>query len=149
MSLKHNEPKAYVLTPQRGFSIVSAIFLLVVLSALGAFMLTFSTVQHTTSAQDLQGTRAYQAARAGIEWGTYRALVVPAVAAPCAATTTLPALAGTLATFTVVVQCAPTPYSEGNVNGTIYTITSTATTQGAAVGSINYVQRQLQATLSN
>ena len=58
----------------RGFSIVSAIFLLVVLSLLGSLMLTFSTVQHITGAQDVQGSRAYQAARAGIEWGLYQLL---------------------------------------------------------------------------
>ena len=52
---------------QGGFAIVSAIFLLVVLAALGAFMLTFSTVQHATSAQDIQGSRAYWAARAGLQ----------------------------------------------------------------------------------
>ena len=59
---------------QHGFAIVSAIFLLVVLGTLGAFMVALSTVQHTTSTQDLQGTRAYQAARAGIEWGAYQVL---------------------------------------------------------------------------
>jgi len=45
-----------------GFAIVSAIFLLVVLAALGAFMVTFSTTQHTAAATDLEGTHAYQAA---------------------------------------------------------------------------------------
>lgn len=129
---------------QRGFSIVAAIFLLVVLSALGAFMLTFSTVQHTTSAQDLQGSRAYQAARAGVEWGAYRALVN--AACPFAATT-LPPLAGTLGTFTVTVQCQSTPYTEGTFNGSVHTITSTA--REGVVGSTNFVERQLQATLAN
>lgn len=55
----------------RGFAIVSAIFILVVLAALGAFMVSVSTSQQIGSALDVQGVRAYQAARAGIEWGLY------------------------------------------------------------------------------
>ena len=62
---------------QRGFSIVSAIFILVILASMGAAMLTFSNVQQTTSTQDLQGIRAYQAARAGMERGINQVLRVP------------------------------------------------------------------------
>jgi MSHA biogenesis protein MshP len=58
----------------RGFAIVTAIFLLVILAALGVGMLVFSKAQQTTSAYDVQGSRAYQAARAGIEWALYRRL---------------------------------------------------------------------------
>ena len=52
----------------RGFTLVSAIFLLVILAMLGAFMVTFSTTQHIDSANDLQGSRGYRAARMGSEW---------------------------------------------------------------------------------
>jgi len=55
-----------------GFAILSAIFILVVLAALGAFILNVSTNQQIGSALDVQGVRAYQAARAGIEWGLYQ-----------------------------------------------------------------------------
>ncbi|HEY6280567.1 MAG TPA: hypothetical protein VIW72_02070 [Burkholderiales bacterium] len=59
---------------QSGFLLVTAIFLLVILAALGAFILTISGTQQTGSALDVQGSRAYQAARAGIEWGSYQVL---------------------------------------------------------------------------
>ena len=58
----------------KGFAIVTAIFLLVILAALGVGMLVFSKAQQTTSAYDVQGSRAYQAARAGIEWALYQRL---------------------------------------------------------------------------
>ena len=61
--MKHSHPA------QRGFAAIAAIFLVVVLAALGGFMLTFSNTQQLTSAQDVQGSRAYWAARAGLEWG--------------------------------------------------------------------------------
>ena len=68
--------------PPRGFGIVTAVFLLVVLAGLGAALVNLSTVQHTASALDVQGARAYQAARAGIEWGLYRQLRNNSCAAP-------------------------------------------------------------------
>ncbi len=126
---------------QRGFAIVAAIFLVVVLAALGAFMLTFSTVQHITSAQDIQGARAYQAARTGIEWGAYQVLRNSS----CTPSTSLTP-GGTQAGFSVTVQCAPFgPYTEGGGTVNMYQITSTAS-QGT-LGSATYVERQLQATI--
>jgi MSHA biogenesis protein MshP len=127
---------------QRGFSIVTAIFLLVVMSALGAYMLTFSTVQQTTSTQDLQGIRAYQAARAGMEFGLYEVTR----RGVCAATTPV-TLAGNLAAFSVTVACASYPYTEAGNAVTVYQITSTAFQTGATPGSPSYVERQIVATV--
>lgn len=127
---------------QCGFAIVAAIFLVVVLAALGAFMLTFSSVQHITSAQDVQGTRAYQAARTGIEWGAYQVLRNSSCT-PSASLTP----GGTQAGFSVTVQCNSfsSPYTEGGGTVNMYQITSTAS-QGT-LGSATYVERQLKATI--
>jgi len=131
----------------RGFSIVSAIFLLVVLSLLGSLMLTFSTVQHVTSAQDVQGSRAYQAARAGIEWGLYQLLQNNSCTGSSSFAPGTNALGGTLSGFTVTIACAAVggPYDEGGVSTTVYRITSTARS-GSAPGGVNYVERQMQVT---
>ncbi|MDA8327397.1 MAG: hypothetical protein M0Z83_00320 [Betaproteobacteria bacterium] len=129
---------------QRGFSIVSAIFLLVVLSAMGAFMLTFSNVQQMTSAQDLQGAKAYQAARAGIDWGAYQILQ----GSNHPSCTGAPALGGNLSSFTLVVQCQfYGPYTEGANTFHLYQITATA--NSGTLGSTTYVKRQIQATIAN
>ena len=90
---------------QRGFSLFSAIFLLVMLSALGAAIVKVSTSSQIASAIEVQGERAYQAARAGIEWGLYRQLRSNS----CAATTSFALPAGnTLSNFTVTVKCVIT-----------------------------------------
>ncbi len=126
---------------QHGFTMVSAIFLLVVLAALGAFMLTFSSVQHTTAATDLQGSRAYQAARAGIEWAAYQVLdpagatvVAPSNPAwpnfPACPAGPFPVagFAGTnLAGFAVAVVCVRSDHTEDGMNIVVYQLTSTAT----------------------
>jgi MSHA biogenesis protein MshP len=61
-------------TRQSGVGLVTAIFLLVVLAGLGAASVTLFTAQQESSNLDLEGARAYQAARAGIEWGLYEQL---------------------------------------------------------------------------
>ena len=57
-----------------GFAIVSALFIIVALAALGAFIAVVSGGQQIGSAYDLNGARAYYAARSGAEWGAGLAL---------------------------------------------------------------------------
>jgi MSHA biogenesis protein MshP len=58
----------------RGFALASAIFILVVLAALAVGITLLTTQAQTGLARDLLGSRAYQAARAGLDWGAYRVL---------------------------------------------------------------------------
>lgn len=53
---------------------MAALFIIVTLAAIGTYLLTVSTGQVAAATQDEQGARAYQAARAGIEWGAYQVL---------------------------------------------------------------------------
>lgn len=92
---------------QHGFSIVTAIFLLVVLAGLGAALVTISTSQNQSSAMDVLGSRAYQAARAGVEYAAY--YVINNSTCPPLPLPTSPPLGGTLAPFTVTVTCTSTP----------------------------------------
>jgi MSHA biogenesis protein MshP len=87
---------------ERGVGIVTAIFLLVVLAGLGVAMVALYTSQQASSNLDLQGARAYQAARAGMEWGLYQKMRK----SQCSAATKLAMPAGTsLSPFIVVVAC--------------------------------------------
>ncbi|MBU3903827.1 MAG: hypothetical protein KJ572_08330 [Gammaproteobacteria bacterium] len=133
---------------QKGFSIVTAIFLLVVLSFLGVAMVTFSTTQHQSSAMDVMGSRAYQAARAGIEWAAYNVSVTGAGVqwAGCVANTGPGALGGTLAPFAVDVDCTATAFSEGTATIWVYDVTATATT-GGAPGDAGYIERVISVKL--
>ena len=141
---------------QRGFSLVSAIFLLVVLAALGAAMVTFSTAQNQSLAMDVLGSRAYQAANAGIEWAAYRiesgsggSFGPAAVFVPGTAT----ALVGTnLEPFTVTVGYTATPVTDEIIAGsgvqpglTSYYITASAVY--GVVGTTDYVERVVNAKM--
>jgi MSHA biogenesis protein MshP len=90
----------------RGVGLVTAIFLLVVLSGLAVAIAGLFTTQQATASLDELGARAYQAARTGIEWGVYQQLHN----SQCAAATTfaMPASATSLSGFSVTVTCSTT-----------------------------------------
>ena len=132
---------------ERGFSMISAIFLMVVIAALGTFAVTLSTTQHQSALLDIMGSRAYQAARAGIEWGTYQ--VVPGSAANFASTcrtngsssSAVSPLAGTLANFTVTVNCVATSHTEGA--STVWGYQLAASAAQGTPNTFNYVERNI------
>ncbi|NDY89869.1 pilus assembly PilX family protein [Ideonella livida] len=143
--------------PERGqgFTLVSALFLLVVLSALGAAMARVATSQHLGAALELDGARALQTARAGLEWGTWQVMrnpAPPSAAPACFATTTL-SPGGSLSGLVVSVQCTRTPTTGTVLDGTtglvFFTLQATACNQPAAGVCPNpnpgdtYVERQL------
>lgn len=131
---------------QRGVSIIAAIFLLLLFAALAAFMVTLTSTANITSAQDVQGIRAYQAAQSGVEWGLLQldpndtATALPA----CFATTALNQIPG----FSVTVTCAAFgTYTEGTRTLRVYQIVATATTPGAAAPPTG-VERQAEARIA-
>jgi MSHA biogenesis protein MshP len=132
---------------QKGFALVSAIFILVALAALGGFIATVSSAQHIGSALDLNGARAYQAARAGTEWGAVGAVNSSA----CAASTNIGQVSGIDVTVTCVTVVTGNAVEAGL--GSIYRITAIACNQpvagacpGVASGA-NYVERRLEAVV--
>ena len=127
---------------QRGFAAVAAVFVLVLLAGLGAFLVTFSNTQQINSAQDLQGSRAYWAARAGLEWAL--ALTKSSGACPGASTAFN---IDTGAIFSLTVSCSVLPYSEGAATVNVFSLKSVAS-QGT-VGSAGYVERSVSAALEN
>jgi len=128
-----------------GFTLLSAIFLLVVIAALGLFAVTISNTQQQNSVMDVLGARAYQAAKAGLEWGRYQ--ISKGGVTGCGAFPQPALPAGTqLSAFTVSVTCSVTIYTEGTNTFSVYQLTSTATT-GGAIGSAGYIERQLQTVI--
>lgn len=128
---------------QRGFSLVAAIFIVVVLAMLGAFMVTLSTLQHATSSAALQGARAFHAAQSGIEWGVFQALS----GAGCGAAPTFGLTAPGLDGFQVTVVCTSAQYQERSDTYDVYTIRSTATF--GTFGDPNFASRSLVITVTN
>jgi MSHA biogenesis protein MshP len=129
----------------RGFVLPSAIFLLVVLAALGAFALSLSGAQHLGAALDLQGEHAYRAAQSGIEFGLYQA-----TSGNCGSTT-IGFPGGALAGYSAAVDCTPATARELATTVMLYRITATACNEPPCPNpapSGNYVERQLAAVVA-
>jgi MSHA biogenesis protein MshP len=133
-------------TKQQGFLLPAAIFILVILAALGAYALNITSVQQSTSLQDTQGTRAYQAARTGVEWAAYQVLNPGSTAlVNCPAS---PSVLN-IDNFAVTVTCSrSTNYFEQGTDHTIAMYDISATARVGTAGTLNYIERQIQLTVS-
>ena len=138
----------------------SLLFILVVLSALGAAMALFTQRQHMSSAAELAAARAFQAAYAGLEWGSFQVLrnpAPPAAAPACFGATNISFPAATdsaLSDFTVTVSCVRTPgsgtVSDGATALVFYDLTAVACNQpvggacpAGSAPAATYVERSL------
>jgi len=131
---------------QKAFALPSAIFLMVILAGLAAFLVSVSTQQQVGHAADIQGGRAYQAARAGMEWGAFNFL---RNGFNCPASASF-SPGGGLAAFTVTVTCTGGTNDEAGVIINSARIVATACNQPTGGGvcpndtpGTNYVERQI------
>lgn len=127
---------------QRGFSLVPALFLLVVLAVLGAVAVRLSAVEHQTVVLSMQSTRAYAAARAGIEWSAYQA-----INAGTCGSATVALIEGGLDGFTVETNCSTTSHNEGSSTTNVYVLEAFA--YSGAYGSPDYVSRRIRASVTD
>jgi MSHA biogenesis protein MshP len=127
---------------QRGFSLVAALFLLVVLSSLAAAAVRISSVQQQTVVLAMQSSRAYAAARAGVEWAAYQALVN----GTCG-TVTLPLTEAGLNGFSVDTACASSVHTEGSDTSTVYLIEVFA--RAGTYGTPDYTSRRISASITD
>lgn len=137
----------------RGFTMMSMLFILVVLAALGVALASLSQRQQLGSAGELAAAKAYQAAFAGLEWGSHQ-MLRGGGQPPCFGTRSF-ALPDQLSGFTVTVTCARTTATDGEQALAFYTLVATAcniASGGAcpngATTEPTYAERQLSRSLS-
>ena len=137
-----------------GIGIVTAIFLIVVLAGMGVAAVRIFNAQQVSSSLDLDGARAYQATRAGIEWGLYQRLRN----SQCGEKTFPLPLDSVLGNFTVTVKCVeiagPKDAGGSDANTRRWRIESIACNQvvggrcdGAPGTSPDFVRRRLEVQL--
>jgi MSHA biogenesis protein MshP len=160
-------PSVFGRRKSAGIAIVTAIFLLVVVAGLAVAIISLTTTQQDASAKDLQGQRAYQAARAGIEWALYRGLQSgltppqPSTSLVCGSTNNV-ALPpdSTLSAFTVTVVIGCDNSVAGIAGGgtddptayhvLIRSIACNQPVNGSCLNTVpgpDYVQREIRAQL--
>lgn len=125
---------------QRGVSIVTGVFLLLLMAVLAAVIANVVSTAHVNMAADIGGARAYQAARAGAEWGMYQLDPNAQAAGLPACVNGTPAIPG----HAVTVTCQSWDATEGNRQLRFYRITSQAIAAGVKAPGI---ERQVEVTV--
>lgn len=139
---------AAIFARQRGVSVISGVFLLLLMALLAALMVNLSSTANRNLAADIDGSRTYQIARAGAEWAMYQldpnaeSNVLP----KCAS---VPATPPSISGYTLTVGCSASPddstaYSESGKSIRIFRISSRAVANGATSPG---VERVVEVTL--
>lgn len=129
-----------MVTQQRGFTLVTTLFLLVVVSALGGYLVQLSTAQHATSGLSVSGLRARYALTSGVEWLTY-GLRSSGVCPSLPATLTVEG-------FQVMVNgCTAHAITEGPLSYQLFDVVLSA--ERGVFGTPDYVKVRLQVTLND
>ncbi len=137
---------------QSGFSLVVAIFLLVVLAALGVFVVQVAMSQYQSVDLQLLAARDRSAAQSGIQFGVYQALhrgVGWCPLAPASVTASLapPALPG----YSVTVACSATQHRISTAGSwhpyDAFALVSTATY--GKYGAADFVSRTVWRNVDN
>jgi len=126
--------------PERGFALVAALFVMVVIAVVVAAMSRLSVTQNASLDLGIQQARAYQAARAGLEWGLHQLLLD----GTCSPSNPALSMANSgLDEFTVTLACASL-YSYSKES--LYRLTATAS-NGSPDSRADYAWRQLEVTV--
>lgn len=123
--------------PERGFALVAALFVMVVIGLAVAAMSRLSVTQTASVDLLLQQARAYQAARAGLEWGVVRVLRTT----PPGCRETEVEFMVDAANVTVSVECPNLPPPSLPEEGTFYRLKAEA--EVGELGSPDYAWRRL------
>jgi len=136
----------------RGFAMPVVVAIVAVFAAiLGTALVTLSSAHHVGLGLDMQGARAYYAARAGLEWGMFHIL---RNASPCATIQGRSIVFdGNLSGFRATLACTETLHNEGGVDVRMFSITSTgcnanSCTPAPASPPPGYANREVTVTVS-
>lgn len=127
---------------QQGFTLVTAIFLLVVLAILGTYMAAMSITQSQSTALSVQGVRAWYATVSGLEWAS------DYIFDPALGNNNCPAIPTTMTIegFSVeITGCTKSTHTEAGDTYDIFDVSVQA--ERGNYGDVDYVQRSLRATI--
>lgn len=121
---------------ERGFALVAALFLLVVLASLGAFAVRLNMSQQSSTDLDLASVRAEAALQTGIEYAAARI----STASNCSAVPAPPNGLNLPQGFTVIFGCTNETQVANTPTVNVFLVTATASRGN--YGSPEFVSRQ-------
>ncbi len=127
---------------QAGVSLVSAVFLIVVLASLAAVAVRMTTVQQQTVSLNLRAAQALHAARSGVGWAAHRALN-----GGWCGTQTLNLSEAGAAGFDVTVSCTQSVHAEAGASISVFTVVALA--EAGVYGGPDYVSRRIETKVTD
>jgi Tfp pilus assembly protein PilX len=122
-----------------GFTLVTTLFLLVIVAGLAAYLVNLSVAQHHTSALSVDTLRGRHAAVSGLEWVAYH---IANVTNSCPTVPTVLAVEG----FDVTLSsCSVSDVTEGAVSYRLFNVVVSA--QRGSFGDADYVNLAIRANL--
>lgn len=126
-------------TAVRGFSLITTLFLLVVVSGLASYLVNLSVAQQYSTALTVSALRGRHAALSGLEWVAYR---INNVSSSCPAVPSNLTIEGFSVTLT---NCTQSVVTEGLSSYKLFDVTVSA--ERGAFGDADYVNHAIRATL--
>lgn len=135
--------KTFIPLLSRGFAMAGVLAILAVCAVLSVYLLKMFNLGQEDAARDVLGERAYQAAKAGVDYGAYQTLINNTC------TSAAPSFPG-LTDMTVTLSCQRVSTSEAGVAVTVDTWTSVACSAAACPGVKGpaYVERRIQISVA-
>lgn len=127
---------------QAGMSLVSAVFLLVVVTMIAGYAVSIGSAQQADTTLALLGRRADFAARSGLDWAMLKTIDDGV----CPANGSFSAEGNGLGDFTIEVSCSAATVTEGSTSYRVFTISVTATRGNE--GEEEYVRRTVSGQVS-
>lgn len=127
-----------------GFSLITAIFILVIVATLAVFMVTIGTVQQQTSVLSILSTRALFAADSGVQWAIHSVLTN----SNCSAFPANYVLNGGSSNgYQIKATCVATTYMESPDTYNVYRLSVTASLGN--LGNADFVSRTIVAKVTD
>ncbi len=136
----------------KGFSLPGAIFIMVALASIGIAMVTLSSTTASTSALNIEQTRAFLTAQSVMEWSIKKVVAndVAFNADSCAGLSSVTSVEG----FSISISCSGTCPDVSccsdvlQCNATPRVTLISVTASRGSTGDTYYVKRQVQSTIS-
>ncbi|MDB6096896.1 MAG: pilus assembly protein MshP [Francisellaceae bacterium] len=125
----------------KGFALISAIFILIVLSVVGVYIVSIASLTQTTTNYSLLGARVFFAAKSGLELGTAALSANGYTACPSTITMNFSTAQVGLNGIALTVTCTSTTFTEGTSNYNLFTLLSSANIN--TFGNLDYVSRNI------
>jgi hypothetical protein len=130
---------------KHGFTLVSTIFIVVLLALVTGFIVNISTLTRSSATLTRLGLQTYFAAKSGLEWAQFAITTAGSPYNCPSSPTTLQFNQGALTGFSVTISCTQNAFTEHDTTYNVFRITSVGSYTSAS--GLENTRRQIEARI--